>query len=308
MKLTPEQIDDFEQNGCLVISNFLDAKVVKTLNMEIERLYTTFDIDKHPITKFTTEKNGQHIGNKYFLRSSDKISFFFEPDAFDSNGRLTKPIQKSVNKIGHGLHILDKEFRSITINPDISQICKQLNFKDPRALQSMIIIKQPGIGNEVPPHTDSEFLYTDPVTCLGFWFALENCTTNNGCLQFIAGSHKMHNLEKRFVRDSEMGRTKFVRVKQPSEDWNPTEDDVKEEEFWQDSSKYTNVQVPAGSLVLIHGNLVHKSERNNSQTSRNAYVFHVVEAKSNYDELNWLQIPFDNPSGTDNFCKIYEDI
>ncbi len=306
MMLSPTQINDFEKNGFLVIPNFLKLGVVESLNYEIEHLYSKFDVNKHPMTKFTTEINGKHIGNKYFLESSDKIHYFFEPDAFDSKGMLTKPVDKSINKIGHGLHILDKNFKSITINSTISEICTQLGYRDPRALQSMVIIKQPGIGNEVPPHTDSEFLYTNPVTCLGFWFALENCTAKNGCLQIISGSHKMHTLKKRFVRDTEKGGTKFVHVNEPLKNWNPNVDHEKGENSWQNSLKYTNVEVPAGSLVLIHGNLVHKSDRNNSQTSRNAYVFHVLEADSKYDDLNWLQIPFDNPSGTDNFTRISE--
>ncbi|KAF6006480.1 hypothetical protein HII12_005012 [Brettanomyces bruxellensis] len=221
MRLSPTQINDFEKNGCLVIPNFLRLDVVESLNYEIEHLYSKFDINKHPMTKFMTGINGKHIGNKYFLESSDKIHYFFEPDAFDSKGMLTKPVDKSINKIGHGLHILDKNFKS-------------------------------------SPHTDSEFLYTNPVTCLGFWFALENCTAKNGCLQIISGSHKMHTLKKRFVRDTEKGGTKFVHVNEPLKNWNSNVDHEKGENSWQKSSKYTNVEVPAGSLVLIHGNLVHK--------------------------------------------------
>lgn len=40
----------------------------------------------------------------------------------------------------------------------------------------MVICKQPKIGGEVPVHNDSTFLYTEPVSAVGFWFALEPCT------------------------------------------------------------------------------------------------------------------------------------
>lgn len=40
------------------------------------------------------------------------------------------------------------------------------------------------------PHQDSTFLYTEPLSATGFWFALEDCTNENGCLWFVPGSHK----------------------------------------------------------------------------------------------------------------------
>jgi len=37
-------------------------------------------------------------------------------------------------------------------------------------------------GGSVPIHNDSTFLYTDPVSAVGAWVALEECTPDNGCL------------------------------------------------------------------------------------------------------------------------------
>jgi len=52
-------------------------------------------------------------------------------------------------------------------------------------------------------------------------------------------------------------------------------------------------EVKAGDLVLIHGNLLHKSERNLSGKGRMIYTFHVIEGAEGtvYDERNWLQPP-----------------
>ena len=48
--------------------------------------------------------------------------------------------------------------------------------------------------------------------------------------------------------------------------------------------------VKKGSLVLIHGQVLHKSEANHSSNPRHAYTFHMVETKgSEYSPLNWLQ-------------------
>jgi phytanoyl-CoA hydroxylase len=50
-------------------------------------------------------------------------------------------------------------------------------------------------------------------------------------------------------------------------------------------------EVKAGTLVLIHGNILHKSEKNTSGKSRNIYTFHVIEGDQQYDGRNWLQPP-----------------
>jgi len=46
-----------------------------------------------------------------------------------------------------------------------------------------------------------------------------------------------------------------------------------------------------GDLVLIHGSVLHKSEKNTSASTRFAYTFHMIEGpgKAVYDEKNWLQ-------------------
>lgn len=47
----------------------------------------------------------------------------------------------------------------------------------------------------------------------------------------------------------------------------------------------------AGDLVLIHGSVLHKSERNTSPHTRFAYTFHMIESPpfAQYDKKNWLQ-------------------
>ena len=94
------------------------------------------------------------------------------PDAFDAQGHLTKPKDKSINKIGHYLHKLSPPFAAL-LEPQATHspgaIARSLGFVDPRCLQSMVICKQPEIGGAVPPHQDSTFLYTDPPSAIGFW-------------------------------------------------------------------------------------------------------------------------------------------
>lgn len=151
----------------------------------------------------------------------------------------------------------------------------------------MVICKQPEIGGAVPSHQDSTFLYTNPPSAVGFWYALEDATIENGCLSFAPGSHKTSSIRQRFVRKDDRKGTEFVKndgqVFPNGEQYGKAAGDANPE--------FKIGEVKAGSLVLIHGNLLHKSEKNTSEKGRIIYTFHVIEGEGAYDERNWLQPP-----------------
>jgi len=257
----------------LILPNFLTSDQVAALRAQAAVLLDAFDPTSHPITKFTTDPDA-HTADDYFLTSGDKIHYFLETDAVNAQGNLCMPKERAVNKIGHALHALDPVFRDITFRDSIRNIACALGYKDPQVLQSMIIFKQPKIGGDVAPHQDSTFLYTEPLSAVGFWFALEDCTAENGALAFVPGSHKTTPVTRRFVRAPQGGAV-F------------TDSDATLKRVPDDA--YVLQPCPAGSLVLIHGSVLHKSSKNTSERSRWAYTFHVIEGRAAYAKDNWLQ-------------------
>ena len=158
-------------------------------------------------------------------------------------------------------------------------VARSLALQDPLVAQSMYIFKQPGIGGEVVPHQDSTFLHTAPLTTIGFWMPLQDCTTTNGCLWAIPGSHR-HGLDngRRMVRVAP-GATQTT-FTAPAKEY-----------AWAD---FVPLEIRRGDLVLIHGEVVHASQANKSPVSRHAYTFHLIERAAAYDALNWLQPPAPN--------------
>jgi len=187
----------FEKDGYLVLEKILPQDVIDALMAAAARLVDGFDPTSHK-TIFKTREQAK-ASNDYFLDSASKIGFFFEPDAFNENGELKQAKELSINKIAHALHDLDPTFdsfcRSELVKKTVFDICK---ISTPSLVQSMYIYKQPRIGGEVSIHQDNWFLHTDPLSCCGLWFSIEDATEDNGCLYAVPGSHK--GKIKEFVR------------------------------------------------------------------------------------------------------------
>ena len=213
----------------------------------------------------------------------------------------------------------DPLFRSITLTPRNLAITKDLTAPNslgpnPVVLQSMIICKQPEIGAAVQPHQDSTFLYTDPPSAVGFWYALEDATVSNGCLSFVPGSHLWEPVRKRLVRMQEADGgdgTGFIDLPADGANGLPEGAKARENKGKVEDEKFVNGEVRAGTLVLIHGNVLHKSSKNLSGKSRHIYTFHgecsicvvktrwidiyglfctiAISGDYGYDKLNWLQ-------------------
>ncbi|KAK4484158.1 hypothetical protein RD792_011378 [Penstemon davidsonii] len=263
--LNPEQLDFFNSKGYLVLESFSNPDEINSLRLKMEQLLDGFDCSSKA-SIFSTKN--QQTTDDYFFESVENISFFFEEKAFDEDGNLKQPKQLSINKVGHALHEKDPTFKSFSSSEKLSSLLRSLGYKRPVPIQSMYIFKQPGIGGEVVPHQDNSFLYTDPPTCTGLWLALEDATIINGCLWAIPGSHK-DGLVRRFIRDDT-----GVHFDNPSPSY--------------DQKDFVPIEVKAGSLVVIHGDLIHQSFENKSSSSRHAYSLHVVDTDGcKWAEDNW---------------------
>lgn len=272
--LKDEQLQRFNQDGYLILPQFIDAEDCDCLKTHVAELLEAFD--PSDVSIFET-LNQTQSADQYFLDSGDKIRFFFEKDAFYPDGSLKQSKEFSINKIGHAMHVLDPVFRQFSTSDSLVKLTEDIGIKNPLLIQSMYIFKQPRIGGEVTCHQDASFLYSEPNTTIGYWIAIEDATIENGCLWAIPGEHHLP-LKKRFVR-TEDGKTRMITF---------------DETPW-DLSKMVPLEVKKGTLIILHGHIPHMSYANYSSKSRHAFTLHVIDSSSSFPRDNWLrseELPF----------------
>jgi len=265
----------FDEAGALILRGFTTREACEALRARANALVDAFEpAGAHSI--FSTLSHRQ-LSDDYFTQSGSDIGFFFEDGAFDKEGRLKQAKVDCLNKMGHAMHDLDPVFDAFSRAPALAQIARGVGFNDPKIVQSMYIFKPPGIGGEVVCHQDSTYIFTEPESCIGFWFAIDAADKENGCMYFLPGAHKGP-LRKRNFRDADGKLATETIDAAPLPDIEPAP-----------------AEAGPGDLVIFHGRAPHMSAPNHSTRARHAYTLHIVEGACRWPEENWLQRPADLP-------------
>ena len=277
--LDKDRREAWERDGFVVLPGFVSPDRVESLRRRIDELvagYASQGLPDGAATVFSTTEQ-THAQDDWFLTSADVIRPFFENGAFDADGNLVAPMDRALNKMGHALHDLDPAFDQFSRTTDLASLVAELGVTDPLLLQSMVIFKPPRIGGEVVCHCDHSFLWTDPQTVVGLWFALDDATVANGCMWAIPGGH-VGGARTRFRLDGTGGTTTDVLDPTP-----------------YDHGDLVPMEAEAGTLVAFHGCLPHWSGANTSDRPRLAYTLHVIDGTAHYRADNWLQRGADLP-------------
>ena len=272
--LTDTQIQAFRNDGYLVVPNFVSDERCLQLRERAMMLAEKYVPSPEEATVFTADGKPQHTSDDYFLTSGEQIRCFFEKDAFDERGNLRAEPHLALNKLGHAMHDLDPVFESFSRTPDLANVAADLGMRDPLLLQSMYIFKQPHIGGEVTCHTDHTYLWTEPQSVIGFWFAIDDATNENGCMWAVPGGHKLPVRSRSRLNES---RTATVM------------DVLDPEPYPLDNLQC--LEAKRGTLVLLDGAVPHLSAANTSDRPRHAYTIHAIDGAANYLDDNWLQRP-----------------
>ena len=226
-KLSQEQIDFFHENGFLAGVKMLDKEQVEFLRKEIAELADV----SHP---------GHHLFYEYHSNESSDPSTVL----FHALGAW---------RITPGLH-------DVLWNPRFVMAASQLLGDMPvRFWHDQLFAKPPKKGGVVAWHQDySYWTRTKPIAHLTCWCGLDDSTKENGCLQYIAGSHKWGLLPKPVIAGELQGIKDFLNDEQKKQFENPQYAEVK-----------------AGEAIFHHSLTLHGSGENKSDRPRRAFVINV---------------------------------
>ena len=132
-----------------------------------------------------------------------------------------------------------------------------------KCMQSMLFVKASGKPGQAW-HQDEDYIPTRDRSLCGAWIALDDATTQNGCLWIIPGSHKPGILWEQQWHGDRRFDCSLESVDFPYAD----EDAI-------------SVEVEAGTIVFFNGYTLHRSLPNRAQSGyRRALVNHYMSAES----------------------------
>lgn len=174
--LTPDQIRQYNQDGYLIISAFLNEE-------EVKKLYHVA-VDDSAISKHAI-----NINDSTGKRS--KLSLWYKPGD-DVYGLLTRS-QQLVDSVD-----------SLLDNP-ASAVCH---------FHSKLMQKEPRVGGAWEWHQDYGYWYKNefllPEQMMSVMVAITDANQENGCLQVIKGSHKMGRVEHGFAGEQVGASQRYV--------------------------------------------------------------------------------------------------
>lgn len=128
-----------------------------------------------------------------------------------------------------------------------------------------VFAKPGGTGKEIPWHQDGHFYCISPLASCTVWIALDDVDTDNSCMRYIPGSHKLGLLEH--LREDREDVATSSSVNKALFDERRAKDDV----------------LPAGRMSIHDVNLIHGSLPNRSNRRRAGFAIRYMPATSHYD-------------------------
>lgn len=150
----------------------------------------------------------------------------------------------------------DPFFKSYTQHPRWLALARALVGEEAEAQEPEWFDKPPGTVHFTPPHQDNYYFNLKPPNVVTIWLALDPVDTENGCLRYVAGSHR------RGIRPH--GRSDVLGFSQGITDYSPN-----------DEAREVQIHLQPGDAVCHHGETIHRADANRSKT-RHRRAFAMV--------------------------------
>ncbi len=247
MQLSLEQLSQFHTDGFLILRNFLDEK---TCDEILEVASQHLEEKKEPIE---TE-----IG--YDERSKE-----YRTDVTDYTSKSNK--HSMVVRRLRQVYDRNDLFKAWMENEKIRPVLQQV-LDDQVVLatghHNSIMTKLPYVSSATAWHQDRRYWRYSDDNLVSIWLALDDECSQNGVLEFIPGSHKMHFLaeqfdEKEYFSETYAGNKEIIANKVSS-------------------------NLKKGDVVLFHCLLLHRANKNSTDKAKISFVYTVKGENTKAEE------------------------
>jgi phytanoyl-CoA hydroxylase len=217
-----QEAEFFRENGFVVLKGLFTDEEIKPISNEVNKIIN---------------------GEASYMPQSDLA---YEPN--------------STNRIRNAFRLTEHNpfFLAVARHPKLVRIMEDLLRLPLRLYSSQLFAKPPHIGSAVPLHQDIAYWPFEPPELISAWIALDDSTTENGCVRLVAGSHKLGRLHH--IPSGIAGNSLVL-------------DDQTIAEMEE-----VYVEVPRGSVVLHHCLTAHRSEPNSSTVPRRGLIMIYMSA------------------------------
>jgi ectoine hydroxylase-related dioxygenase (phytanoyl-CoA dioxygenase family) len=257
-ELSAEEIARYREQGFLVIDDFLDTAEVQWL-----RDVLAGAVEARGDARMPGELAAQTVGARVHAAGGEGA-----PVTDTSVGRrlldaLGKHRAKWVRVLDQYVNLwqTDEQVRRFSLDPRLGRIaCELAGVDGVRIWHDQTMIK-PAWGEPTGWHTDTPvFSFTHPGAST-FWFALVDADLRNGCMHYIAGSHK--------ARVTARGNMRIDALRLLDPEW----------EF----AEPVACPVRAGAMIVHNGDTAHGAGANMTPAPRIAFAISWMPVGSTFN-------------------------
>lgn len=166
---------------------------------------------------------------------------------------------------------VDPFFAAYREHPRWNELAAALLSEPVSALDPEWFGKPPRTPHPTPAHQDNYYFKLVPPSVLTVWMAMEEIDEENGCLRYVAGSHRDG------IRSH--AKTEVLGFSQGITDYGPA-----------DAAREVIIRLSPGDVVCHHGNTIHRAEANNSATRhRRAFAMVFKGASAERDDAAFAE-------------------
>lgn len=224
ISLTKEQIDHFHREGYLAIDRLTTTEDVAALRKSYDRIFAA--------------QAGRQVGDEFDLAGTD------EDDKPAVLPQILNPSRYA------------PEMNNCLLLVNATHIAKQLLGNNATCEIAHAILKPAATGAETPWHQDAA--YWDPsfiYNSISIWVPLQEATRENGCMEFVPGSHRLDVLSHRHLNND----PRIHALELTSEDVNHV-------------SKHVSCPLPPGGATVHGAYMLHHTGPNKSSIPRRALI------------------------------------